>query len=87
MPAALLRPLLLAALVLGVAAAPAAAQENDGEGGIWISRAEVQRLPVGGPAWSALSQRADEPLGKADIADQDTEHDVTTFAAALVYAQ
>jgi hypothetical protein len=86
-PAALLRPLLLAALVLGAAAAPAAAQGNDGEGGIWISRPEVQRLPVGGPAWSSLSQRADQPLGDADIADQDTEHDVTTFAAALVYAR
>jgi len=86
-PAALLRPLLLAALLLGVIAAPASPQGEDGRGGIWISRAEVQRLPVGGPAWSALSQRADQPLGKADIADQDTEHDVTTFAAALVYAR
>jgi Alginate lyase len=85
------RLLLAIALVLAAAAATAHAQGSGADGepqeGIWISRAELGQLPTTGPAWSRLSQRADEDLGEADIADQDTEHDVTTFAAALVSAR
>jgi hypothetical protein len=55
--------------------------------GIWISRAEVRRLPMSGPAWERLKEAADGPLGVADIADQDSNHDVRTLAVALVYAR
>jgi hypothetical protein len=55
--------------------------------GIWISRAQVRRLPISGPAWERLKAAADGPLGVADIADQDSNHDVRTLAVALVYAR
>jgi hypothetical protein len=58
-----------------------------GAGEIWISRAEVRRLPMAGAAWERVKAAADGPLGEADIADQDSDHDVLTMAVALVYAR
>jgi hypothetical protein len=55
--------------------------------GIWISRAEVRRLPMQGTAWERVKDAADGPLGEADIADQDSDHDVLTLAVGLVYAR
>ena len=55
--------------------------------GIWISRGELMRLPMGGSAWERLKAAADGSLGEADIADQDSNHDVRTLAVALVYAR
>ncbi len=56
-------------------------------GGIWTSRAELARLPMAGPAWRQLKAAADAGLGKAEIANQNSNHDVRTLAAALVYAR
>jgi hypothetical protein len=56
-------------------------------GGIWTSRAELARLPMAGPAWQQLRAAAEAKPGKADIANQDSNHDVNTLAAALVYAR
>ena len=55
--------------------------------GIWVSRQELARLPMAGPSWAQLKDAADGNLGKADIANQDSNHDVRTLAAALVYAR
>jgi hypothetical protein len=55
--------------------------------GIWISGAELARLPTSGTAWDRLRAAADEELGQANIADKDSDHDVFTLAAALVYAR
>jgi len=55
--------------------------------GIWTSRAELARLPMAGPAWAQLKAAADGELGKAEIANQDSNHDVRALAAALVYAR
>jgi hypothetical protein len=55
--------------------------------GIWISREEVARLPMSGPAWQQLKAAADGDLGKAEIANQNSNHDVRTLAVALVYAR
>jgi hypothetical protein len=55
--------------------------------GIWVSREELARLPMAGPAWAQLKATAAGDLGKADIANQDSNHDVRTLAAALVYAR
>jgi hypothetical protein len=55
--------------------------------GIWTSRAELARLPMAGPAWAQLKAAADGSPGKAEIANQDSNHDVRTLAAALVYAR
>jgi hypothetical protein len=40
-----------------------------------------------GAAWERVKAAADGPLGLADIADQDSNHDVLTLAVALVYAR
>lgn len=42
---------------------------------------------MAGTAWDRLRAAADGPLGVADIADQDSDHDVLTMAVALVYAR
>jgi hypothetical protein len=55
--------------------------------GIWISRAELMRLPVSGAAWDRLKAAADGPMEPRDIADQDSNHDVKTLAVALVAAR
>jgi hypothetical protein len=55
--------------------------------GIWISRAEVRRLPMRGAAWTRLKAAADGSIGEPDIADQDSDNDVLTMAVALVYAR
>jgi hypothetical protein len=55
--------------------------------GIWISRAELLRLPMSGVAWDGLKATADGELGVPAIADMDSGHDVRTMAVALVYAR
>jgi Alginate lyase len=55
--------------------------------GIWISGAELQRLPTSGPAWERLKEAADSGLRQRKIANQDSNHDVKTLAVALVYAR
>jgi hypothetical protein len=55
--------------------------------GIWISREELARLPMAGPAWEQLKAAADANLDKANIASQNSNHDVYTLAVALVYAR
>lgn len=42
---------------------------------------------MAGPAWSELKAAADGKLGKPEIADQDSNHDVRTLAVALAYAR
>ena len=56
-------------------------------GGIWISHAELMRLPTSGAAWERLKEAADGPMEPPDIANQDSNHDVKTLAVALVAAR
>jgi hypothetical protein len=42
---------------------------------------------VSGAAWTTVKAAADGPLGSADVADQNSEHDTRTLAVALVYAR
>ena len=56
-------------------------------GGIWISLAELRRLPTSGAAWERLKATADGPMQPRPIADQDSSHDVKTLAVALVAAR
>ena len=42
---------------------------------------------MSGPAWQQLKAAADGDLGTAEIADQNSNHDVRTLAVALVYAR
>jgi hypothetical protein len=52
--------------------------------GIWISPEDLADLPMSGPAWAQVSAVANGNLGTANISDQDSMHDVNTFATALV---
>jgi hypothetical protein len=54
---------------------------------IWVSEDDLLRLPTSGPAWERLKAAADDRSGSADIADQNSNHDVMTMARALVYAR
>jgi hypothetical protein len=55
-------------------------------GGLWVSRAEIAARPASGAAWNAMRSAADGG-GTPALADQDSDHDVTTLAAALVAAK
>ena len=55
--------------------------------GIWISPATLRHLPMTGAAWDRLLADAEADPGSADVADQDSGHDVATLAAALVCAR
>jgi hypothetical protein len=82
------RALLAAGAVAGVLAVPpATAADQQLQPGIWLSRGEVMRLPETGPAWAQLRELADEPMGHADLSDQDSTHDVHVLAAAMVYVR
>jgi hypothetical protein len=54
---------------------------------IWISEEDIVGLPTSGPAWERVAAAADDRGGSADIANQDSNHDVKTMACALVYAR
>jgi hypothetical protein len=72
------------ASALAPAAATAAASWKPG---IWLTRAEVMRLPARGAAWAQLRRLANEPIGRPDLSNQDSRADIETLAAALVYAR
>lgn len=55
--------------------------------GIWLSISDIKKLPTSGPAWENVKKAADMPLGQADISNQESNHDIHTYAAALVYAR
>ncbi len=55
--------------------------------GIWISQADIDRLPASGQAWNDLKSRADSSIGSANLADQNSQHDQSTLAVALVAAK
>lgn len=81
---------LVIAGALVIAAALAIAEPAPAAGlrpGVWLSPAEVRRLPERGAAWRQVKAVADQPLGQADIANQDSDHDTRTLAVALVYAR
>jgi hypothetical protein len=56
-------------------------------GSVLVTPAEIAARPTAGPAWKALKAVADAALGRADLADEVSDHDVRTLAAALVAAR
>jgi hypothetical protein len=71
----------------GTAAPPAGTTRPAGVvAGIWTSPAELAARPTTGAAWTALKRAADGSAAAA-IADQDSDHDLQTMAAALVYSR
>jgi hypothetical protein len=55
--------------------------------GLWISPGELAARPTSGAAWDRLKRTADGAAGPAAVADQDSDHDIVTLAAALVFAR
>jgi hypothetical protein len=54
---------------------------------LWLSRAEVQALPMSGSGWSAVSSAAKGSWGSPNLSDLNANHDVLTLAGALYYAR
>jgi hypothetical protein len=52
--------------------------------GIWLTGAEIQRLPMSGPAWENVKATADRPLPQPHVSDPTSLHDTSTLAVALV---
>ncbi|MGE0160265.1 MAG: hypothetical protein AB7T31_12715 [Gemmatimonadales bacterium] len=63
---------------------PQTESESLDDRGIWIAREQLMRRPTEGEDWEALFADARRATGQANIADQDSNHDVHTLAAALV---
>ncbi len=69
----------------GVDGAPGTTSgEAGGPRGMWIDPDEILGLPTSGAAWERVLADASRDPGTASIADQDSNHDVYTMAAALV---
>jgi len=55
--------------------------------GIWISSAEIAKLPMSGAAWDRLKKTADSPLSSAPCLSNRNNEGVEIMAKALVYAR
>jgi hypothetical protein len=75
-------PSSLACLLLALAQGPGERRE-----GIWISRAEIQVLPMSGRAWDELKRVADEPASVPRIGERNDDTDVCLMAKALVHVR
>lgn len=77
--------LALVALVPSLAACepPPSAAPTPSEG-LWISPEEVSALPTSGAAWNRVRAAALGDWGKVDLADNNSTHDTSTLAGALV---
>ena len=52
-----------------------------------MPRSELLGRPMSGTAWTGLKAVADQALPAPDLCNQDAQHHLRTFAAALVYAR
>lgn len=80
---AVLLALAAALVVPGAASKDAPAVDK----GIWLTQDEIMALPRKGSAWKRLKAVADGDLGRANVSDQNSKHDVRTLAVALAYVR
>lgn len=73
--------------VAGILAAIASLGPIDASAAIWVSQAEIQALPMSGPAWTALLAQANASAGTPVLSNQDQNNNVYVLAKALVYAR
>ena len=52
--------------------------------GMWLSKAEINKLPTSGAAWNNLVSTANGNWGTASLSDNNATHDTSTLAGALV---
>ena len=57
------------------------------QGGVWISKDELMKLPMSGAAWDKVRGAANGGWGSANLGDNNAMHDVHTLAGALVAAR
>lgn len=55
--------------------------------GIWISPAEIAKLPMSGPGWADVLAAADANPGPPSLSNQDSNNSTAIMACALVYAR
>jgi hypothetical protein len=55
--------------------------------GFWLTRTEIQALPVSGPAWTKVLSAADASWPAPMLYDNSNRHDIYIVAGALVYAR
>ncbi len=55
--------------------------------GMWLTREELNRLPMSGPAWENLKGAANKDPGLPDLSNQSQLNNVYILAKALVYAR
>ena len=82
-------PLILLAAVVMAAWPPDRGDAGPAPGrhGIWISHAQLAKLPMQGPAWRSVKQIADGAIVQPDISNQDSDADTRVFAVGLVYGR
>ena len=51
--------------------------------GIWVNAHELATLPMSGPAWTALKQRADTVVGPPLISDQTSSNNASFWQKRL----
>src|SRR2546427_442481 len=56
-------------------------------GGIWISAAELAKLPMSGSAWNSVKAMADSDCGTPQISDPTSFNDTCVLAKALVFGR
>jgi hypothetical protein len=54
---------------------------------ILMSRSALLARPVSGAAWASMVDTAKQPLGTANLCDQNEDHHLRTLSAAIVYAR
>lgn len=82
--------MLLARALIGIAAVVPFFLVPDpcrAEAEIWISREEIQAIPMSGAAWSALKSKADSYAGTPNLSDQNDDCDVVVLAKAIAHAR
>lgn len=55
--------------------------------GIWISQAEIAKLPTSGAGWTDVLAAAKNASGATSLSNQDSNDSTNVMAAALVYAR
>ena len=55
--------------------------------GFYLTQAELNGLPITGPAWDAVKAAANQTPGPTSLSDQDSGNNVLILAKALVYAR
>jgi hypothetical protein len=70
---------LIALSLMGTAAAASA------ETGLWISRAEIARLPNSGDAWDEVVETANESAANPNVSDQNDPTNIRVLAKAYVH--